>query len=507
MVTVKMTRIIMLFLLIALAGCARRTAEQAPMEKTAVTIDWNKVIGTSSANATLQVVVSPLMNRNTSTHDKVFQALKDLRCDFVRYVPWLPYPKTAVAELEPPANGKTSWDFSLIDPFAEDFAQAMQGHSAIWNFSTIPQWMFKTDKPVPYPADPNQPVWDYEQGTELRDPSMKEVTDYYARLVGWYTQGGFTDEFGQRHESGHHDKIDYWEVLNEVDLEHKMSPQFYTALYDAVTAAIRKVEPKMKFVGTALAFPSGEPEFFKYFLDHKNHKPGTSLDMISYHFYATPTPDENFDVWPYTFFDQADGFLHVVGYIQNMRQSLSPETGTTVDELGAITTDDFKQGEPGHVTAPIPPSYWNLCAALYAYLYGELSRLGVQGVGESALAQLPGFFPSVTMVDWNTGEPNARYRVLKLLRDNLGPGDKLAEASVGVPYVYALGSNTPEGKHKILLVNKRNRPFEVSIAGGTGATEDYVDQTTGNHAPASVHLSGDSVNLGGLGVAVVTLAP
>ena len=108
----------------------------------------------------------------------------------------------------------------------------------------------------------------------------------------------------------------------------------------------------MKFVGTALAFPSGEPEFFKYFLDHKNHKPGTPLDMISYHFYATPTPDENFDVWPYTFFDQADGFLHVVGYIQKMRQSLSPETGTTVDEIGAISADDVKQGEPGHVDGP-----------------------------------------------------------------------------------------------------------------------------------------------------------
>ena len=88
--------------------------------------------------------------------------------------------------------------------------------------------MFKTDKPVPYPADPNQPVWNYEQGTELRDPSMKEVADYYARLVSWYTQGGFTDEFGKRHESGHHYKIDYWEVLNEVDGEHHMSPQFYT---------------------------------------------------------------------------------------------------------------------------------------------------------------------------------------------------------------------------------------------------------------------------------------
>ena len=41
------------------------------------------------------------------------------------------------------------------------------------------------------PADPNVEVYDYEQGSELRDPSMKEVADYFARLGSWYTQGGF----------------------------------------------------------------------------------------------------------------------------------------------------------------------------------------------------------------------------------------------------------------------------------------------------------------------------
>jgi hypothetical protein len=47
------------------------------------------------------------------------------------------------------------------------------------------------------------------------------------------------------------------------------------------------------------------------------------------------------------------------------------------------------------------------------------------------------------MVDWNTGQPNARYWVLKLLRDNFGPGDKLVETSVGAPHIYATGlSNT-----------------------------------------------------------------
>ena len=83
------------------------------------------------------------------------------------------------------------------------------------------------------------------------------MADYYARLVSWYTQGGFTDEYGKRHDSGHHYKIDYWEVLNEVDGEHSMTPQTYTRVYDAIVEAIHRVDPKMKCVGMGLG---GEPQ-------------------------------------------------------------------------------------------------------------------------------------------------------------------------------------------------------------------------------------------------------
>ena len=132
---------------------------------------WDKVTGVSKTTATLQVVVNPPLRRGSPIHDNAFKSLHDIQADYVRYVPWLPYPKLGIAELEPPADGKTSWDFSLIDPMTIDFLDATKGHSVILNFSTIPAWMFKTDKPVTYPADPDQPVWDYTQGTELRDPT------------------------------------------------------------------------------------------------------------------------------------------------------------------------------------------------------------------------------------------------------------------------------------------------------------------------------------------------
>src|SRR5213080_4155210 len=264
-----------------LAAAGRSLAQNAHGQ---IAVHWDKLVRESRTNPTLQVVVNPPLRRGTAVHDNAFQALHDLGADFVRYVPWLPYPRLGVAELEPPKDGKTSWDFSLIDPMTIDFLEATKGQSVVLNFSTIPQWMYKTDKRIAYPDDPNKAVWDYEQGTELRDLTFQEVAEYYARLLSWYTKGGFTDEYGKRHESGYHYSIPYWEVLNEVDFEHHMTPQTYTRLYDAVVSAMKRVEPELKFVGVALAM-STDPHYFEYFLDHRNHEPGVPLDFISYHFY------------------------------------------------------------------------------------------------------------------------------------------------------------------------------------------------------------------------------
>jgi hypothetical protein len=164
-----------------------------------ITVAWDQVRRVSQTTPTLQVVVNPPLKRGSPIHDRAYSEVQRLGADYVRYVPWLPYPKLGSAELEPPANGKTSWDFSLIDPMTEDFLNATHGHSTILNFSTIPAWLFKTDKPVAYPQDPDQAIWDYTQGTELRDPSGKELGDYYARLVSWYVNGVFTDDTGAVH--------------------------------------------------------------------------------------------------------------------------------------------------------------------------------------------------------------------------------------------------------------------------------------------------------------------
>src|SRR4029077_19761166 len=146
-----------------------------------------------------------------------------------------------------------------------------------------------------------------------------------------------------------------------------------------------------------------------------------------------------------------------------------------------------------HVEKPIPNSYWHLTGAMYAYIFGELSRLGIDVAGESQLVGYPTQFTSVSMVDWETGKPNARFWVLKLLKDNFGPGDKIVETSFSKPDLYALPVVTSGGKHRVLLVNKRERQATIDAPGASGAQMEYIDMTTGSQPSTSAKLSDDKI--------------
>ncbi len=663
--------------LVAAASPLVRSATGATPAAGGLTFDWPRPARRSRTTPSLQVVVNPLIRRGSPIHDNVFRELRDLHADHVRFVPWYPYPRLGVAELAPPADGHTSWDFSLIDPLVEDFERATRGHSTIMNFSTIPAWMWKapwsvadgrlsvvgggngraadglawtdytfavdvtprataTHSGQPYaqagvlfryddkgngygfllsnypysstaqsgyivfvpfkggaangtkavalpfaiidghtyhlsvevrgstfvatvdgtvvdtvtdtqfatgtvgfreygsesaefdnvvvtatdgstlladdfsgglekwllpgglPDDPDTVDFGYSQGTELAVP-VQTVADYYARLVSWYTAGGFTDEYGVYHRSGHHYRFPFWEVLNE--LEHGLSPQEYTELYDAIVTAIRAVSPHTQFVGVAQATP-GSATYFEYFLDPANHAEGVPLDWISYHFYAHATATDTPDTYGHTGFPRADAFLAVVDRIEAVRTALAPQVRTTVDETGTILDTAGTQADP----APVPDAYWNYSAAIYAYVYAQLALKGIDVVNESQLVGYPSQYPSVSMVDWNTGRPNARYRVLQLLLAELPKGCRLVLPTGGQPSAdfFVLGLRDGHAR-KALVVNKTNAAVSVPLDGVRGARARVVDQSSGAGPVRTDRVAGDAFTLGGYGVAVLHL--
>lgn len=125
----------------------------------------------------------------------------------------------------------------------------------------------------------------------------------------------------------------------------------------------------------------GHNEFdrYRYFLNHSNHAPDIPLDMISYHFYASSnsrTEPADYEA----FFPQLDSFTEEVKQIEQIRKALSPETKTTIDELGIILPDDNSPSAP-----QFPLIFWNAGGAYYAYAWAKLSRQGIDVVGHSQL--------------------------------------------------------------------------------------------------------------------------
>jgi hypothetical protein len=462
-----------------------------------LSVNWDSVIGTSKTTATLQLVENPAVRPSSSIHASIFKALKDLNADYVRYVPWFPYPKMAVAELRRPRKDSTFWDFTYLDSTMEAFMNAQQGHSVVINFSTTPSWMWNINYDMPYPQSAYDVFWAYNDGSVLRDTTMKELAGYYSRLFSWYTKGGFTDELGKFHRSNHHYKIDYWEVLNEPDLEHNIPVEMYTKMYDAIVGALKKISPSTKFIGISLAF-NARPEYFEYFLNSKNHKPGIPLDGISYHFYGTPSfSSQSLENYQYTFFDKANAFLEKVKFIESIRKRLSPKTITTINEIGTIIGSNMGDD--------IPAAYWNLSGSMFAYIFLQLTEMGIDVAGESQLVGYPTQFPDVSMMDWSNGKPNARYWILKLLKDNFGVGDKLVGTGFSGPDVVSQAFITRTGK-KVLLMNPRNKEAKVVLPGDfKGAIMDYVDVDTGENPAAQMQVENTTIMLKPFTVAVFKL--
>ena len=251
----------------------------AQSARSGVQVNWDRVSLVSRSTPTLQVVVNPRLAHGGDLNEASFAALKELGADYVRYVPWLPYPKQAVAELEPPTNGKTSWDFSHIDPTLEDFMKATEGHSVVMNFSHD-AGVDVEDGQAGEVSGRSQPgVLGIHAGYGDARSAFKEAADYYARLLSWYTKGGFTDEFGKWHESGHHYKFAYWEVLNEIDFEHNWTPRTTRSSTTRSRRRCAKVDPDIKFMALAWARRMGTQAMFEYFLNPANHAAGVRAGL------------------------------------------------------------------------------------------------------------------------------------------------------------------------------------------------------------------------------------
>jgi hypothetical protein len=190
-----------------------------------------------------------------------------------------------------------------------------------------------------------------------------------------------------------------------------------------------------------------------------------------------------------------------VKFIENIRKRLAPNTFTTINEIGTILRSP-------QVNKPIDPNYWNVSGAMYAYIFLQLTKQGIDVAGESQLVGYPSQFPDVSMMDWETGKPNARYWVLWLLHRHFGPGDKLVETGFknGRPSGLTAQSMITKKGREVLLINSGPSAVEFLIpSSAKGATITAVDATSGEAEPQSVSVTDGRVAIKPFAVAVLQL--
>jgi hypothetical protein len=112
----------------------------------------------------------------------------------------------------------THWDFRTMDEVFLPFYEAVNGDASepIVSFSTQPTWLYSSVAWGEYPQNASAPYYGFDKGPAWMCNTTL-LGDYYGRVLSWYMAGGFVDEAGCWHNSGHRLNISRVEVFNEVD--------------------------------------------------------------------------------------------------------------------------------------------------------------------------------------------------------------------------------------------------------------------------------------------------
>ena len=536
-----------------------------------VTVNWNSCPVTRSTAVSALVAADPewiTPSRLADTAQAGIRSLAEAGADNLRLLNFNIFPLLSCAQVE-----EGIWDFSLMDrvvvPFLEATLTTSNKSTAIVDIETSPLWMWKDGGACikQSPTDPSC-AWTRGQrtnrtcadasGTRLppgprrrcphwgdaqvpRDPTYKELASYFARVAMWYTRGGFKDEAGLWHSSGHHfdESRIVWEIWNEVNhgREHNMTAQQYIKMYDAHVAALTT---EMEDPATAVApggawrgrfgGPSfgglrskGVHGFLENLLDPKSHTPeNTPPDALTFHQYAVcdNTTAPGLEV----IFQATRGQVSALQQLQALRDRLRPNAGLHLTESGIVC--NAPRGCSGndyacyYKTADFQRIYWVASAAQWLYQYllsSEAADLATVAQSQilgypAAFDGLSGEWPCGSMVDWTQAQLNHKYWIqMVLLRSVSRPfsfcATTVADASgteASAPVyaqgtealgpVYAQGLASAKGR-VIVLINMRASTQTVRVPGATGKHALTIDSTVGNEPAREGTLTSDVIEL------------
>lgn len=363
-----------------------------------------------------------------------------------------------IVEPYPPTDAGCQWDFSELDKKLADELAVCDRDTFVYNIRTCPPWML--DKSASAPLFP---------GTSgvVKDKSYQQLADFCARVVAWYNKGGFADELGVFHRSGHYYGIRYWELLNEQDAGESaiyiQDGAEYARAFDAISRAIRAVDPLARCGGPAQSCVPTERHDLTYLEQFMAHVQ-EPVDFLSLHFYSdqsgllTPAgaqrlPDAKASMQAeqhyFSAIDDIGDYLAAAMQLAARYGGLPvmlSETNVCLDEYfdEPLPSGAFSQGSYG--------------VAWFGSLYAHAARAGIEVVQQyqfySPAGRSTHLKNSLSYIDNQSGQPHMTYHLACALQ-RWFPADGVILAADSCPEAELLAVMYPAQQCiRLLAVNK-----------------------------------------------------
>ncbi|MGA3135038.1 MAG: hypothetical protein ABSC88_03495 [Terracidiphilus sp.] len=259
-----------------------------------------------------------------------------------------------------PQESASSWDFTTLDT-------TMQPVLTIGDQS--PEFQVR-----------GAPAFMYVNGDNTQsfaDPTFQQFAAYSQNLVKYYNAGGFTSSDGVFHVSPSYptQKITWWGIYNEPDVNNNLTPQQYVQMYNTVVPAMQAADPSLKFVAMELAYQWWPPDtqaWVQPFVSGVTAR----VDVMATHYYS---------VWDPTYTD-AQVFSTVPGFASDVQtiyadMAANPALASVPVWVTENNVDcDLVEAPDGTVLDTDPRGSSAFFAAWRPYVFSQLGKAGAQAL-------------------------------------------------------------------------------------------------------------------------------
>ena len=116
-------------------------------------------------------------------------------------------------------------------------------------------------------------------------------------------------------------------------------------------------------------------------------------------------------------------------------------------------------------------------------------------------------YPSVSLLNWTTGEGTAKYWITKLLIDTADIHNDQAVVTqttdVGEVNIFSQAFVGKNDRRWVLIVNKRYANVDVSLSGCIGGRMQIINEASGFGPPTEITLTSNTITMTPFAIAVI----